>query len=86
MDESAITIYPNPAASIVNVSTGQFSNLEGEILIFNRLGYEVANKKLVQTGEVISFDTSTFTSGIYFLIIKPTQGKMQTRQFMVANE
>jgi len=86
LDESAITIYPNPAASIVNVSTGQFSNLEGEILIFNRLGYEVANKKLVQTGEVISFDTSAFTSGIYFLIIKPTQGKMQTRQFMVANE
>ena len=86
LDESAITIYPNPAAFVVNISTGHFSNLEGEILIFNRLGYEVANKKLQQTGEIISFDTSNFTSGVYFLVIKPKNGKIQTRQFMVANE
>jgi len=86
LDESAINIYPNPATSIVNISTGQFSNLEGEVLIFNRSGHEMANKKLEQTGKIISFDTSNFTSGIYFLIIKPKHGKMQTRQLMIANE
>ena len=86
LDESAISIFPNPATSVVNVSTGQFSNLEGEVLIFNRLGYEVANKKLEQTGKVISFDTSSFPSGIYFLMLQPKRGKVQTRQFMVVNE
>jgi len=86
IDESAITIFPNPAQSVVNVGIGHFSNLEGELLIFNRLGNQVARKKLEQTGNTISFDTSNFTSGIYFLIIQPMRGKIQTRQFMVANE
>ena len=86
IDESAITIFPNPAQSVVNVGIGHFSNLEGELLIFNRLGNQVARKKLEQTGNTISFDTSNFTSGIYFLVIQSKNNRMQTRQFMVANE
>ncbi|MEM1118854.1 MAG: T9SS type A sorting domain-containing protein, partial [Bacteroidota bacterium] len=86
LDKSSISIYPNPTTSVVNVSMGQFSDLEGELIIFNRSGNEMAIKKLNQTGKTVSFDTSNFTSGIYFLVIQPKRGKAFTRQFMVANE
>ena len=86
LDESSISIYPNPTTSVINVNIGQFSDLEGALIIFNRSGYEMANKKLEQAGKVASFNTSNFASGIYFLVIQPRQGKAFTRQFMVANE
>ncbi|MEM1119178.1 MAG: T9SS type A sorting domain-containing protein [Bacteroidota bacterium] len=86
LDEASISIYPNPTASVINVSIGQFSDLEGELIIFNRSGYEMVNKKLEQAGKVVSFDTSHFTSGLYFMVIQPKRGKAFTRQFMVVNE
>ena len=86
VDESAITIFPNPAKSVVNIGIGHFSDIEGELFIFNRLGNQVAQKRLEQAGKVVSIDTSNFTSGIYFLVIQSKNSRMQTRQFMVANE
>ena len=86
LDESSISIYPNPTTSVINVNIGQFSDLEGALIIFNRSGYEMANKKLEQAGKVASFNTNNFASGIYFLVIQPRQGKAFTRQFMVTNE
>ena len=32
LDEQSITIFPNPATSVVNVSIGHFSDLEGEVI------------------------------------------------------
>ena len=83
LDESSITLFPNPAKETLNLRIGQFANLKGEIRIFNRLGYEVAFKKLDGINQQLTFDTVELENGMYFLIIEAENRKAFSRKFMV---
>ncbi len=68
LGENGIMIYPNPAKEFIIIK-----NAEGlEFILYNYMG------KVVKTGKIISsrarFSLENFTSGIYFLQFKPTQG------------
>ncbi|MFK7981227.1 MAG: hypothetical protein AB8G86_14675 [Saprospiraceae bacterium] len=59
LDETSINLFPNPAKTELNLTVGHFSNLQGEVRIFNRLGYEVAFKKLDGMNQFFSIAVAT---------------------------
>ncbi len=83
LDETSINLFPNPAKTEINLTIGHFANLKGEVRVFNRLGYEVAFKKLDGINPQLTFDTSNFENGMYFLIIEAENRKTISRKFMV---
>lgn len=85
IDESSITLFPNPAKETLQLSIGHFTPLEGTVHIFNRVGIEVSNSKLNTDQQNLHFDTRTFPNGLYYLIIEAKGKKTITRPFMVEN-
>jgi len=85
VDESSITVYPNPVKDIFNLKIGHFTNLEGNVHIFNMQGIEMANKPLNKDDKRLSINTTTFQNGIYFLIINAKGKRIVERQFIVEN-
>ncbi len=85
IDDSAITIYPNPVKDNFNLKVGHFTNLEGNVHIFNMQGIEMANKPLAKSEKRLSINTTTYQNGIYFLIINAKGKKIVERQFIVEN-
>lgn len=85
VDESSITIFPNPVKDIFNLKIGHFTNLEGKVYIFNMQGIEMATKPLTPENKKLSINTTTFQNGIYFLIIDAKGKKVVERQFIVEN-
>lgn len=85
IDEAAITIYPNPVKDMFNLKVGHFSNLEGQVRIFNLSGAEMAHKPLNKGNNKVSINTSDFQNGMYFLIIEGDGKKVVERQFVVEN-
>lgn len=85
IDEAAITIYPNPVSDVFNLKVGHFSNLEGQIRIFNISGAEMAASPLNKGDKKITVNTSDYQSGMYFLVIEGNGTKAVERQFVVEN-
>lgn len=85
LEESSITLFPNPAQSTLNLSIGHFAKLEGEVMIFNRLGLSVATKKLTKEDASLQFDVANLPNGLYYLVIEAKNRKPIARQFMVEN-
>ncbi len=83
VDEAAITIYPNPVKNVFNLKVGHFSNLEGQIRIFNLSGHEMASAPLNKGDKKITVNTSDYQSGMYFLVIEGNGKKAVERQFVV---
>lgn len=69
MDENAFSLYPNPAADILNIISK--SSTSSNYSIKNGLGQEVAHG-LVSTNKV---DVSNLTQGIYFITIDGTTNR-----------
>lgn len=85
VDESSVTIYPNPVKDFFNLKIGHFTNLEGNVHIFNMSGIEMANKPLTKGEKKLSINTTSFQNGMYFLIINAKGKKIVERQFIVEN-
>ena len=80
---NGITIYPNPTNSKISIDCGAQSNLIGsQIKITNTLGQEIYNSVLYQQIQDISL-SSIASSGMYFVSIVDTQGKVVTTKKLV---
>ena len=62
-----VNLFPNPTNSLLNIETEQELKT---ITIYNSLGAEMVYKTLSPK----SIDVSSFSSGVYFLIIKTSSG------------
>ena len=65
-----LSIYPNPAANIVNVTT----DTNAELAIFNATGKEV--KHISANGNTTSIDISELPNGMYFIVINGNAHKL----------
>ena len=74
--KNAITIYPNPATTVLNLKLPDNTNFEiQDITIRNMLGQTVyTNSK-----EFLQVNTSTFSSGIYLLELTTDKGNWSTK-------
>jgi hypothetical protein len=71
MNNSFISVYPNPTKSLVNIAFAEKKISNGEIIIFNTKGEELIIQKI--TKNRIHIDLSKLQSGVY--IVKVTTGK-----------
>lgn len=83
IDDSAITIYPNPVRDVFNLKVGHFSNLEGNVRIFNMSGAEMTAKPLNKGDKKVTVNTSDYHNGMYILIIEGRNKKIVERQFVI---
>jgi hypothetical protein len=73
LDASALSMYPNPVAGILNIElSGQLQ--PKEIKLYTQVGQLVYQQNYVKT-----IDLSTLPSGIYFMEIKTEQGLIRKR-------
>ncbi len=73
-----ITIYPNPASTLVNISFNTIADLSGgTIKIINALGQQVATTPITATGTNTTMTLSTWGgAGLYFVQIVNPQGQI----------
>jgi len=61
---SSISIYPNPASNVLNISSP--NSLPQSFVIYNSLGQLVANT-IVSSDADLSINTSSYSNGVYFV-------------------
>ncbi len=85
LELSDFVVYPNPASDQVSV---QIDKLVGEsvvIQLYNQLGQLVQQKSIdTLSAGPVSFDVSTFTSGIYAITVETRMRKRFTKLFVVS--
>lgn len=73
-NDASLTIYPNPATTVLNIQT---LNTINQLRLFDMSGREV-----LQQGNVNRIDVSKFNAGLYLLKIE-TNGKTYTRKINI---
>ncbi len=77
----AISIWPNPASSVMNIDLGTYEGLT-QIKLYNNLGQLVLNSD-EQGGFVSTIDVSEFGAGVYFLEIN-NQASSTVQQIVIS--
>ncbi len=85
MEESLLSIYPNPTSGIITVGLGNEITTNGNIVITNITGNTVKRQDIkVKRGEnAFTFDLSVFQEGIYFLTLERKDQLPLTGKFVI---
>ena len=75
-----ITLYPNPAVDVLNISVPSCAVGEGKIVIYTAAGIEVFSANFVSELETI--DVSTWNNDIYIVQITDADGNLWTGKFV----
>ncbi len=81
-----ISIYPNPANTVLNIDLSDFTGRTGELMIHNNLGQTVFRLSLDEIDAAplqIDLFEEDFRSGIYTLSFRAGDGEILIRRFMV---
>ncbi len=84
----SLKVYPNPANDLVTVdlaSTINKSENNATLQIMDIAGKIISKEKLSQQQSSVSVTTSTFSSGLYFAVLKTTNGIVAKNKFLVAH-
>ncbi|MGB0430513.1 MAG: T9SS type A sorting domain-containing protein [Bacteroidia bacterium] len=76
--ESAVSIYPNPAKSSINIELN--NNTRGIISIVNLQGKTVLNQNI--TSNQMQFDITALNSGLYFIRFESENGEQMVNRFV----
>ncbi len=78
-----VSVWPNPATSMVYVSIGEeCTSSIVTMQLCDIFGRKLAEKSAIRADETISFDISGFAKGIYLLRIVTKDGKTVTRKIV----
>lgn len=84
VDENFFTVYPNPAAEVVNIKLEEYKGEKAQIEIFDRSGKLMLVKAIDQIEETpYTLDISLFNSGIYTATIVVGDKMRLAKQFVV---
>lgn len=72
--EDDVTIYPNPAQDVINISLKNQNNSIEKVIIYNILGQEVMNKTLDITNNATNININNLSAGIYQIMIYTKDG------------
>lgn len=86
IDESNITLFPNPALNTLNMRTYSLKGKTGSIQIYNTFGQQIQAFPAKEfTEEFESFDVSNYENGLYLMTIKMNNQRVITKRFLVEN-
>lgn len=74
-----VTLYPNPANSIINIAAADETNMPESYTVYNSLGQVVGNGKINNTVQAI--DVAAYANGVYFVKLAKGEGTT-TLQFI----
>ncbi len=81
-----VSIFPNPAESLVTISIE--SELEGtaNVVMIDALGRTVSNLPIALTGSLTQYqlDASNLSSGVYFVTVFTQEGRSKAQQLVIA--
>lgn len=75
--ENKLLIYPNPSSNFFNLK----SNIIASISIFNTLGQEVVNFKVLNNEQRVN--TESLPNGVYIVKATDTKGKITTSKLII---
>lgn len=75
-----VSVYPNPANDVLNISVGETSDLPEAYSIYNNLGQLIAQKAISSATDLV-INTSDLSSGIYFIRIEK-ESAVKTLKFL----
>lgn len=75
-----ITLYPNPANSIINIVMADTNNLPESYTIYNTIGQIVKGKNINNLSD-LSVDVSSFAKGVYLIKVN-NKNQTQTLRFI----
>ena len=81
MDQSKLSVFPNPVSNKLNVSMSMKRNDKVTFAVVNTLGQEVysVTKDVNSGNQVIDIDASQLAAGMYILNIKTAEGAVQQK-------
>ena len=84
LEDLALNLFPNPTNDKLNIQINTTSQDDLQLNILNHLGQLIKTKHLTEQdlNSRITFDVSTFDSGLYFLNVKNESGVM-SKKFMI---
>lgn len=84
INNSEVRIFPNPAASLLNVQTSNTVNGQFDLLVLNQLGQIVAQQNYTANNEKFSaqLEISSLSEGLYILQIKKGGEILANKQFL----
>lgn len=75
-----VSIYPNPANDVLNISLGDTTDLPEAYSIYNNLGQLIA-QKTISSNVDLSINTSNLNTGVYFIRIEK-ESAVKTLKFL----
>jgi len=83
-DGIALSAYPNPAFNSTSIAYSLPEGVnQGTILIYNAEGQEVESFQVDGAFNDLLLDTSTYTAGQYFYILRTSQGNSKGKKMIV---
>jgi hypothetical protein len=79
----SMNVYPNPSASILNLSIENIDVQSLSFQLFDVQGKEILNRKITQ--ELSTIEVTNFANGNYFLKISEAKTVLKTFQVIIQN-
>jgi hypothetical protein len=75
-------VYPNPATDVLNIETVSGSYQKLNFKIYSLLGQKVAEGNFENQERISNYDISTFSAGVYLLVITNDNNLKETLKFI----
>ncbi|MFK7981886.1 MAG: T9SS type A sorting domain-containing protein, partial [Saprospiraceae bacterium] len=79
---NALTVFPNPARNVLNISLDIPLQKGAQIQVFDRMGRALKSMKVAQKTQTLAIEVNDLLSGVYLIQVQ-TDGKNLTKRFMV---
>jgi hypothetical protein len=80
-EKVSYTVYPNPATCVLNITMENTTGSRSSVQVLSVQGQVILNKQDPGNNQLIQFNISSLTSGIYFLKIVAADGSVHMEKF-----
>ena len=76
------SIYPNPVKDLLQITVDNAAGINAEIKVFNVQGQALLERKIVATSQLVQFNVSSLSPGVYFMKITNPDGIIAMEKFI----
>ena len=80
--EEKTKIFPNPVKDLLQITVDNAAGINAEIKVFNVQGQALLERKIVATSQLVQFNVSSLSPGVYFMKITNPDGIITMEKFI----